>query len=95
LWTPNSPGVQGRCRSLAQFGWSLFAANFGRSARADLAIGSPAQFTNPGDARIGTVNVLYGSATGLTATGNQLWNLNRPGIPGTTQPNDQYGFSLG
>jgi hypothetical protein len=87
----------GKCRTLANFGWSLYAANFGHSGRADLAIGSPALYANeqPSYARIGKVNVIYGSRTGLTAAGNQQWNQNSPGIPGKTVAGDQFGYSAG
>jgi len=40
------------------------------------------------------VQVLYGSANRLTATGNQLWTQNSSGIAGVAEPGDIFGFAL-
>jgi hypothetical protein len=53
----------------ALFGWALAAADFNGDGYTDLAVGAP----NLNDTSGGAVNVLYGSATGLVAAGNQLW----------------------
>lgn len=42
----------------------------------------------------GAVNVLYASAGGLTAAGNQLWSQDIPGVAGVTQPRDLFGSAL-
>jgi disulfide bond formation protein DsbB len=41
------------------------------------------------------VNVLFGSSSGLTSTGNQLWHQNSPDILGICEENDIFGTSLG
>jgi hypothetical protein len=41
------------------------------------------------------VNVLYGSATGITDQGNQFWNQGSPGIPEDPEKNDGFGRELG
>ena len=43
----------------------------------------------------GAVNVLYGSAGGLTANGNQAWTQNSPGILDQAEELDQFGSALG
>jgi FG-GAP repeat len=43
----------------------------------------------------GTVNILKGSAAGLSASGNQQFNQDSAGIPDTAEPSDQFGSSLG
>ncbi len=43
----------------------------------------------------GAVNVLYGSADRLTATGNQFWNQNSTGAKGVAEEDDMFGFGLG
>ena len=59
----------------------------------DLAVGSPGE--SVGDsAQAGAVNVLYGSEAGLTATGNQQWTQDSPGVGGRAQANDAFGVSL-
>ena len=42
----------------------------------------------------GTVNVIYGTATGLSSTGNQKWSQGADGILGTADPGDQMGAAL-
>ena len=41
------------------------------------------------------MNVLKGSDSGLTSTGNQIWHQDRPGIEGEAEADDLFGFSLG
>jgi hypothetical protein len=67
-------------------------ADFNGDGFADLAVGAPAE--NIGSiSNAGSVNVIYGSATGLAATGNQLWYEGAGGILRTAQADDLYGFS--
>lgn len=42
----------------------------------------------------GTVHVVYGSAGGLTAEGNQFWNQDSPGVLGEGFSNDRFGATL-
>jgi FG-GAP repeat len=68
-------------------------ADFNNDGAADLAVGVPFEFVGPiQDA--GAVNVLYGSAGGLTGTGSQLFTLDTPGAPGTADPLDSFGGGL-
>jgi hypothetical protein len=87
FWTQNSPGVFGEAEEFDQFGVSLAAANFGKSAHADLAIGESFE-----DA--GGVHVIYGSPSGLTGTGSQFWTQNSTGIFGEAEADDEFGRSL-
>ena len=72
--------------------------DFNGDGFADLAIGVPFEdiVVGPGvtvsDA--GAVNVIYGSANGLSATKNQFWNQDRPGMRGTAGDGDQFGKAL-
>jgi FG-GAP repeat protein len=57
---------------------------------ADLAIGVPLE--DLGSKRnVGAVNVLYGSARGLTAVGNQFWTQDSPGVLGKAHDR-QHGY---
>jgi hypothetical protein len=59
----------------------------------DLAVGVPGE--NVGSAaNAGAVNVIYGSATGLHATGNQLWHQDRASVEGFAQDGDRFGAAL-
>lgn len=65
----------------------------GHSGADDLAIGVPFEdFATAIDA--GLTNILYGSASALTATGAQAWSLASPNIAGTPSSCDEYGFAL-
>jgi hypothetical protein len=66
---------------------------------ADLVIGVPNEDVGAvGDegaiAGTGSVSVLYGSATGLTATGSQLWNQNVSSMQDLSESDDRFGWAL-
>jgi hypothetical protein len=91
LWGQGSPSVEGNPVSGDWFGWSVVAADFGGSIHADLAVGVPEE--NGGE---GAVNVIYGSAAGLsaTATPDQLWSQDTQDVEGTAGGGDSFGRSL-
>ncbi len=99
-WTQDSSGILDTAEVGDQFGYALSAWNYGRGNQSDLAIGVPFEDvvsaldgTQQVDA--GAVNVIYGSATtGLSATGNQFWHQDSPGIFDTAQPGDRFGSTL-
>jgi hypothetical protein len=75
------------------FGYSLAAADFDRDGRDDLAIGEPAGFTLVADD--GLVNVIMGSASGLTNVRRHGLTAGYNGHPG--EPNQAsrfYGWAL-
>ena len=76
-----------------QFGYALSAWNYGMDSRSDLAIGVPGEGIN-GHEDAGAVHLLYGSVTGLTATGNQFWHQDVAGIGSGTQPDEFFGRAL-
>ncbi len=39
----------------------------------------------------GTVTVLFGRATGLSARHAQLWSQDSPGVKGSAEPYDEFG----
>jgi hypothetical protein len=76
LWSQATPGVAGVAEPGDGFGGQLAAGDLNGDGRADLAIAVASE--DVGSAKdAGAVNVLYGSASGLTAAGNQLWTQNR------------------
>src|SRR5919198_518120 len=67
--------------------------DFNGDGFADLAVGVPGEDL-AGNTFAGAVNVLYGSSTGLTATGNQFWTQDSTGVAGSAETRDDFGFSL-
>jgi hypothetical protein len=68
-------------------------ADFNNDGAADLAVGVP--FENLGSiVAAGAVNVLYGSPTGLSGTGSQLFTQDTPGVPNNAEQGDVFGFAL-
>jgi FG-GAP repeat len=99
IWTQNSAGVADVAEPGDEFGYALSAWNFGKGPQADLAIGVPLEdivssSTGALQLNAGAVHVLYGSATGLTATGSQFWTQDSFGILDVAQPGDRFGNSL-
>ena len=93
LWTQNSSGIADTAELVDGFGQVLAAANFGNSAQADLAIGSPLE--NVGSVtNAGAVNIIYGTSTGLASVGNQFWHQNSSGIANSATEGDQFGNAL-
>jgi hypothetical protein len=99
FWTQDSAGVLDDAEANDLFGTALGAADFGRSSKADLAIGAANEGVGANVA-CGAVNVLYGTAGGLTSAGNQLFTQDTPGVKdqcqdqGADTTGDDFGFSL-
>jgi hypothetical protein len=92
-WTQVSGGIEGDPETGDQFGLSVTAGDFDGDGFTDLAIGVPTD-----DIHIalggGKVNVIYGSAAGLTAEGNQLWSQELLGMEGEPRSGENLGRSL-
>ena len=94
LWTQDTPGIPGRAERQDEFGSALAAGHFAGRAHADLAVGVRGEDIGSGDGDQGAVHVLYGSASGLTVTGNQVWSQASAGIAGRPETYDSFGWSL-
>jgi hypothetical protein len=68
-------------------------ADFDNDGAEDLAVGSAFEGAG-GVAEAGTVHVLYGTGTGLTGTGSQLFNQASAGIASDPEAGDWFGWSL-
>ena len=88
-WSQDSRGVHGRAERRDGFGYNLTVADFGRSRRADLAVGVHGE--NRG---AGAVNILYGGSDGLTAAGDQVLSQDTRGIAGVAEQGDQFSLPL-
>ena len=87
-WNQGSNGVKGAREPGDRFGFSLSAADYDGDGWTDFAIG--VRFDLGG----GSVNVLYGSAGGLTDIGDELWNQDTEGVPGIDEEDDRFGSSV-
>jgi hypothetical protein len=79
------------------FGSALAAGQLGNGPVDDLAIGAQQEDVGPEGseaADAGSVQVLYGSTSGLTATGNQRWSQDSSMVPGLAESGDGFGDSL-
>jgi len=89
----DSPGIIGIARAGEWFGNSLATGDFDANGCADLAVGVPRDQLS-GAEMAGSVNIIYGGDTGLSADGNQLLRQGISGIPDSIEAFDQFGTSL-
>ncbi len=94
FWNQDSTNIPDTAEQDDQFGSSLGAGDYNNDGRYELVIGVPREKVGT-LVNAGIIHVLKGSATGPTATGNQLWSQDSVGILGTTQTGDLFGASLG
>jgi hypothetical protein len=90
-WAQSSAGVRGTAENQDRFGAALAAGDVDGDGYADLAVGVPQENST------GAVQLLRGSRRGLTATGDQLWTQDSPGVLDDAQPSEFFGsaFALG
>jgi hypothetical protein len=93
LLTQNSPGVPGSAEIGDRLGFKLAVGDFDGDGRADDAAGAWTEGVGP-NPQAGAVNVLYGSAAGLTGAGSQVFTQDSPGVPGTAEHDDLFGGAL-
>jgi hypothetical protein len=75
------------------FAWSLAAGDFDGDGFCDIVAGVPGQVVG-GRQDAGAVNVVRGSAAGLTPAGAQYWTQDSPGIADQAEAGDQFGYSI-
>lgn len=93
LWHQDSANIQGAAETKDGFGQSLASGDFNADGFADLAIGVPGEDIGTiTDA--GMINVIYGSASGLSSANNNIWHQDRSGIFEHSEPDDEMGWAL-
>ncbi|HEY3005166.1 MAG TPA: FG-GAP repeat protein, partial [Kribbellaceae bacterium] len=93
LFTQNSPGVGSAAEAGDFFGFALTAGDFNNDGLADLAVGASGESVG-GIIGAGAVNVLYGTAAGLTGSGSQTFTQNSPGVGSIAEESDSFGDAL-
>jgi hypothetical protein len=95
FWHQNSSGILDTAESFDVLGLALAAGDFNGDGFDDVAVGVPSEgIGDPVITRAGAVNILYGSATGLSSVGDLFLNQNSAGIPDTAEANDSFGSAL-
>jgi hypothetical protein len=92
-WTQISGGIEGDPETGDQFGLALAVGDFDGDGFTDLAIGVPTDDINIAVGG-GKVNVIYGSASGLSNDGNQLWSQELAGLEGEPRSGENFGRAL-
>ena len=95
LWHQDVEGVPGAVEATDLFGRALAAGDFGRgpAAHEDLAIGAPGEDIGDIEAA-GAVEVIYGSVTGLTASGSAVLSQASKSVHDTPEAGDRFGLAL-
>lgn len=92
-WTRDSSGILETATAGDYFGSDLTAGDFNGDGYDDLAIGVPGD-DGSSATDMGSVSVIYGSSTGLTSTGNQVWSQDTSGILDAGESYDYFGEFL-
>jgi hypothetical protein len=96
FFNQDSANVDGGGEDGDRFGWAVATGNFNRDAYGDVAIGVPNEDVGSVD-DAGGVNVIYGSASGLSATAtlpDQFWSQDSVDIQETAEAGDVFGSAL-
>ncbi len=95
-FTLKSANIAGVANPDDLFGAALTTGDFNGDGRDDLAVGAPGDGIG-GGVRPGAVNVIYGSASGLSATAtrpDQRFHQNSANIDGVAEAGDAFGRTL-
>ena len=93
FWTQDSPNIVNTAEVEDRFGSSLASGDFDGDGFSDLAVGVPFEDIN-GVIDTGAVSVIYGSPSGLAATGNQFWSQGGTGVLDDPEFDDRFGSAL-
>jgi Peptidase family M23/FG-GAP repeat len=92
-FTRSTEGLAGSAAAGDAFGHALAAGDVDGDGKADLAIGIPLEDTPAGD-DTGAVAVLFGSSSGIDASGDRVLRQGSHGIKGTKAQDERFGWSL-
>jgi hypothetical protein len=93
VWGQNSPVILDDAEPGDGFGYVLTAGDFDGDDCADLVVGVPGEDIGA-DSNAGAVNVLYGSAAGLSGDNDDFWHQDLATLTGNAEPADRFGAAL-
>jgi hypothetical protein len=90
-----SADIAGAPEAVDRLGWALTSGDYNGDGYIDLAAGVPNEdIDNNTKADGGAVNILYGSADGITAAGNQIFDQSTADVAGAPEDGDNFGYAL-
>jgi hypothetical protein len=95
LWHQDQPGIEDAAEGGDGYGAALGAGDYDDNGRADLAVGVVSE--NVSGSPHGAVNVIYGKAGGLSATGakpDQLWHQDSTDVEDDAEHADSFGQAV-
>lgn len=92
-WSQNTAGVAGVAGADDNFGFTVAVGKVNNNATLDVAVGVPGDDVGS-VVGAGSVTVLRGTSTGLTATGSVRYTQNTTGVAGAAEALDGVGFAV-
>ncbi|NND01777.1 MAG: hypothetical protein HKN91_03240, partial [Acidimicrobiia bacterium] len=91
--TQATPGVDSKATANEQFGFATACGDVNGDEIDDLVVGVPGEKVL-GKANAGAINLILGSESGLTASGNNFWNQSKAAASAPAEMADRFGESL-
>ncbi len=98
IFHQNSAGVSGSVSSNERFGASVTSGDINGDGYDDVVIGVPGEYRCWSDTGVcgdvGAINILYGSANGITGTGSEFIHQRTENISGIPNVGEEFGASV-
>ncbi len=93
IWYASQTQLGGAASPYANLGSAVANGDFDGDGYDDVAVGAPGASVG-GEPAVGEVRIFYGSASGLSSAGAQLFDQSTPGVPGDAEAQDAWASSL-